>query len=189
MKNFLIALFAAFFTVQISAQDISFAHEKNGDLNHFYIDLVGKTATLKDSWGLFGGVRAGYTENNISVGLVAHGLIPEKMGGSCVNRDGKDELHIGYGGAELAYNYDLSNKFNLTGMMMIGAGRVDYANLSGHDYFFIMEPGAAINYRLINWFGLGCSAGYRFASGVNYADFSDASFSGWSMNLDFKFGF
>ena len=53
----------------------------------------------------------------------------------------------------------------------------------------MMEPGASINYRIIDWFGLGLSTGYRLAAGVNYDDFSDASFSGWSSSLDFKFGF
>ncbi len=189
MKNFLFAVFVALFAVEISAQDISVTSSRNHDINRFYINLVGKAATLKDGWGLFGGARAGYTLNNVSVGLVGHGLIPEKLGGSYVNRDGKDELRFGYGGAEIAYNNDISDRFSLTGMLMIGAGRADYENLSGHDYFFVTEPSAAINYWLTNWFGLGCSAGYRFASGVKYADLSDANFSGWSANIDFYFGF
>jgi len=189
MKNFLIAAFAVFFTVHLSAQDISSTNKGNDGLDHFYINLIGKAAALNDGWGLLGGMRAGYSTNNISVGLVGHGLIPDKLGGSYVNQEGKDELHFGYGGAEAAYKYDLSDRFSLTGMIMIGAGRADYKNLGGYDYFFITEPGAAINYQLINWFGLGCSAGYRFASGVNYADLSDASFSGWSTSIDFNFGF
>jgi hypothetical protein len=189
MKNFLFAVFMALFTVQLSAQDISSITKGSNSVGHFYIDLIGKTATLNGGWGLLGGMRAGYSYNNISVGLVGHGLIPDKIGSSYVNQEGEDELHFGYGGAEAAYKYDLSDRFNLTGRMMIGAGRADYEKLGGHDYFFMMEPGAAINYRLTNWFGLGCSAGYRFASGVNYADLSDASFSGWSTSLDFNFGF
>lgn len=189
MKNFLFAFFAALFTVHLSAQDISSTHKGNDGLDHFYIDLIGKTAILNGGWGLFGGMRAGYSSNNISVGLVGHGLIPNKLGGSYVNQEGKDELHFGYGGAEAAYKYKLSDRFSLTGVLMIGAGRADYEKLGGHDYFFMMEPGAAINYQLTNWFGLGCSAGYRFAAGVNYADLSDVSFSGWSTSIDFKFGF
>jgi len=188
-RNFLIAAFIALFTFQLSAQDISFT-QGNNNLNHFYADLIGKTATLNGGWGLFGGMRAGYNiNNNISVGAVAHGLIPEKLGGSYINQDGKDELHFGYGGIEAAYKYNLSDKFYLTGLMMIGAGRADYENLGGDDYFFIAESGASINYRIIDWFGLGLSGSYRFASGVNYADFSNASFSGWAASLDFKFGF
>ena len=189
MKNLLIALFVTLVTFQLSAQDISFKDQGN-NLNKVYIDLTSKAATLNGNWGLFGGMRAGYNiNNNISVGLVANGLIPEKLGGSYINRDGKDELHFGYGGAEATYKYDLSDRLYLTGIMMIGAGRADYENLGGDDYFFMMEPGASINYRLTNWFGLGYSVGYRFASRVNYADFSNARFSGWSTNLDFKFGF
>lgn len=190
INSILILMFVTIITLQTSAQDFTFSQQENNRINRFYVDLVGKSATLNGGWGLFGGLRAGYNiNNNISVGLVAHGLIPEKIGGSYINRDGRDELHLGYGGLEAAYNYNLSDKFNLTGMMMLGAGRVDYQNSGGDDYFFIMEPGASINYRITNWFGLGLSAGYRFASGVKYADFSNTSFSGWSSSLDFKFGF
>ena len=190
MKNLLIAVFVTLISFQLSAQDISFTNGGNYNLNRFYIDLLSKAATLNGDWGLFGGLSAGYNINNdISVGLVAYGLIPDKIGSSYINQDGKDELHLGYGGVEAAYKYNLSDKFYLTGMMMIGAGRADYENLGGHDYFFITEPGASINYRITDWFGLGYSLSYRLASGVNYADFSNASFSGWSMDLDFKFGF
>jgi len=189
-RNLVIAVFVTFFTIQLTAQDISLTKQGSNNLNRFYVDLVGKTATLNGGWGLFGGMRAGYNiNNNISVGLAAYGLIPDKLGGSYINQDGQDELHFGYGGAEAIYKYDLSERFYLTGMMMIGAGRADYEELGGNDYFFMMEPGASVNYRLTNWFGLGYSVSYRFASGVNYADFSNASFSGWSMDLDFKFGF
>ena len=190
MKNFLIAAFVTFVSFHLSAQDISFTQQGTNHFNHFYADLIAKTATLNGGWGLFGGMRAGYNiNNNVSIGLVGHGLIPDKLGGSYVNQEGEDELHFGYGGAEVIYKHDLSDRFYLTGMMMLGAGRTDYENLGGYDYFFMLEPGASINYRLIDWFGLGFSAGYRFAAGVKYADLSDASFSGWSTSLDFKFGF
>ncbi len=188
MKNFVIAVFVNFISVQLSAQDILSTQPGNNNLNRFYVDLVGKT--VSDDWGLFGGMRAGYNINqNVGLGLIAHGLIPDKLGSSYINRNGRDELHFGYGGVEAAYKYNLSDKFYLTGMMMIGAGRADYENLSGHDYFFMIEPGASVNYRLTDWFGLGYSLNYRVASGVNYAELSNASFSGWSTALDFKFGF
>jgi len=190
MKKLVFAVLVTLLTIQLSAQDISLTNQGSNNLNRFYADLVGKTATLNGGWGLFGGMRAGYNINdNISLGLAAYGLIPDKLGGSYINQDGQDELHFGYGGAEAIYKYNLSERFYLTGMLMIGAGRADYEELGGNDYFFMMEPGTSIGYRLTNWFGLGYSVSYRFASGVNYADFSDASFSGWSTELDFKFGF
>jgi len=189
-RNLLIAVFITLITFQLPAQDISFTSQGINNPYHFYADLIAKTATLNGGWGLFGGMRAGYNINsNVSIGLIGLGLIPDKLGGSYVNQEGEDELHFGYGGAEVTYKYDLSERFYVTGMMMIGAGRTDYENLGGHDYFFMLEPGASINYRLIDWFGLGFSTSYRFAAGVNYADLSDASFSGWTTELDFKFGF
>ena len=189
-RNLVIAVFVTFATVQLSAQDISFTNQGSNNLNRFYIDLSSKAATLNGGWGLFGGMRAGYNiNNNISVGLAGYGLIPDKLGGSYINQNGQDELHFGYGGAEASYKYNLSDRFYLTGNLLVGAGRADYEELGGNDYFFMMEPGASVGYRLTNWFGLGYSLGYRFAAGVNYADFSDASFSGWSMDLDFNFGF
>jgi hypothetical protein len=190
MKNFLIAVLISLTAVQISAQDLSLSPADNNRQNQFYVDLVGKTAALNGGWGLLGGMKAGYNFNrNVSLGLAGYGMIPNELGGSYINSNGRDTLHLGYGGVDAAYNYYLSEKFYLTGMMMIGAGRVDYENLGGNDYFFIVEPGVSLNYMITSWFGLGVSADYRFASGVNYADCSDASFSGWSTDISFKFAF
>jgi hypothetical protein len=190
MKNLIIAVFIILVTSQLTAQGIATIQPGNNNPNRFYADLVSKVATLNGSWGLFGGMEAGYNINeNVSIGLVGYGLIPDYLGGSYINQDGRDTLHLGYGGVKAGYKYNLSEKFCLTGMMMVGAGRVDYENLGGYDYFFIMEPGASLNYKIVDWFGLGYSVSYRLASGVKYADFSDASFSGWAMDLDFEFGF
>jgi hypothetical protein len=190
MKKLVLVLLVVFAAVQISAQDNSISRTGSSNMNRYYIDLVSKAAALNGSWGLFGGMRAGYNINdNVTVGIIAHGLIPDKIESSYINKDGRDELHLGYGGAEAAYKYDLSDKFYLQGMIMIGAGRVDYKDLGGNDYFFITEPGASINYSITDWFGLGYSVNYRFASGVKYADFSNASFSGWSTDISLKFGF
>lgn len=190
MKALIISLFVAFVFIHVSAQDISSYNTQTQNGNRFYIDLVSKAATLNGSWGLFGGIRAGYNiDENVSVGLIAHGLIPDKIEDSYINRDGRDELYLGYGGAEVAYKYNLSDRFSLAGLVMIGAGRTEYKNLGGNDYFFIMEPGASVSYKIADWFGLGYSVDYRFASGVKYSDFSNSSFSGWSTDISFKFGF
>lgn len=190
MKALIMLLFAGLVSLQVSAQDISLNRTESQNSSRFYIDLVSKAATLNGSWGLFGGVRAGYNiDENVSVGLIAHGLIPDKIEGSYINREGRDELYLGYGGAEAAYKYYLSDRFSLAGLVMIGAGRTQYKDLGGNDYFFILEPGASINYKIADWFGIGYSVNYRFASGVKYSDFSNASFSGWSTDISLKFGF
>ena len=182
------ALLVLFAAVQLSAQDISFA--KPEKLNRFYADVLTKTANLNSYWALFGGMRAGYNINeNVSIGLAAHGLVPNYIDGSYIVRKGSNELHLGYGGVEAAYKLNLSDRFYAAGIVMVGAGRANVEKLGGNDYFFIMEPGASINYRVTDWFGLGYSVSYRYASGVKYADYSNASFSGWSMDLGFKFGF
>jgi hypothetical protein len=189
MRKLLIAAAVLFGSFSLWAQDISF-NQSGNKLNRFYIDLVSKAAALNGDWGLFAGMRAGYNINeNFSIGLTAHGLIPDKIERSYINRNNRDELHLGYGGFETAFKYNITDKSYLTGVMMLGAGRTDYENLEGYDYFFIMEPGASFNYRIMNWFGLGYSINYRAASGVKYSDFSNASFSGWSTSLDLKFGF
>ncbi len=190
MRNIILAISTILFSVQLSAQNFD-AHNLGSDnYNRVYIDVVSKAARLNGDWGLLGGMRIGYNFNKqYSLGLVAHGLIPDHIESTYINRDGRDELNLGYGGVEASYNYFFSKKFSLTGTMMIGAGRAEFVELGGHDYFFIMEPGASINYNLTDWFGLGYAVNYRMASGVNYSKFSNASFSGWSMDLAFKFGF
>lgn len=190
MKTLFVALLITLSGIQVSAQDISLSKSGGNKVNRYYIDLVSKAASLNGSWGLFGGVRAGYNvDKNVSIGLTAHGLIPEELGSSYINRNGRDILHLGYGGLEAAYKYNLYERFYMSGMIMIGAGRVDYDKLGGNDYYFVMEPGMSLNYRIADWFGLGYSVNYRFASGVKYADFSNASFSGWSTDISLKFGF
>ena len=190
MKTLIFAVFVALITVQLSAQDISIMQQGNTEPTRFYVSLVGKAATLNSDWGLFGGVRVGYNFNkNFSLGLVAQGLIPEQLGKSYINRDSRDDLHIGYVGPEAAYRHNLSEKFYLTGTIMMGLGRVDYETWNSNDYFFITEPGIAINYSITKWFGLGYAVNYRLASGVKYADFSNASFSGLSTDLALIFNF
>ncbi len=190
MKKLLIAVFTVFIAVQLSAQDLSYTETGPMSQGRFYASLIGKAAALNGNWGLFGGMRAGYNiDQNLSLGLVGVGLIPDSIERAYINQAGRDELHLGYGGAEIRYKYDLPDNFYLTGIMMIGAGRTDYDKAGGYDYFFIMEPGASVNYKITDWFGVGYSIDYRLASGVKYAAFSNASFSGWSMDLTFNFGF
>jgi hypothetical protein len=56
-------------------------------------------------------MRAGYNINeDFGIGLAAHGLIPEKIESSYINRNGRDELHLGYGGIEAVYKFSLSEK-------------------------------------------------------------------------------
>ena len=190
MKNLLFVLLTLILLSKISAQGLYSDNLGNNNNNRIYIDLVSKAATLNGDWGLFGGMRIGYNFNKqFSLGLVAHGLIPEHIEDDYINRDGRDDINLGYGGIEAGYNYSLSNRFYLTGTMMIGSGRIEFENISGKDYFFILEPGASINYKLVDWFALGYSIDYRLASGVNFDRFSSPSLSGWSMDLSFKFGF
>ena len=64
MKTLTMALLVSFFTIQLSAQDISNSQMVNHSQKQFYADLVSKAATLNGSWGLLGGMRAGYNIND-----------------------------------------------------------------------------------------------------------------------------
>ncbi|MCX8106616.1 MAG: hypothetical protein N3D80_12185 [Ignavibacterium album] len=189
MKKFLIIVSLFFTAFQLIAQNDSYSEEKN-EIKRFYVSLTSKAAALNGSWGLFGGMKAGINiSEQLSLGLAGYGMIPNRLGGSYINRSGRDTLHFGYGGVDAEFDLSLSDKTKLTGSILLGAGRVDYENLSGSDYFFIMEPLVSIKYMFTRWFGLAYSGGYRFAAGVKYADFSDASFSGWSTDLSIIFKF
>ena len=190
MKKTIFILSTMLFFVQLSAQTSDFNKLEGGTFNKIYLDVISKSATINGDWGLFGGMRAGYNFNKkISIGLVAHGLIPEHIEKNYINRDGREDLYLGYGGIEASYNFSLTKDLYLTTAMMVGAGRVELEKRDDNDYFFTMEPGASINYSFIDWFALGYSINYRLASGVNYLNYSNASFSGWSMDLGFKFSF
>ncbi len=161
---------------------------KNNSIKSFYIDLSAKAMTVKDDWGLLGGIRLGYKFNqNVKLGVIAYGLIPEHLEESYINRDDRDDLNLGYGGLEICYAHPLNDIFDVTGQLMIGSGRIDIENKNGNDYFFITEPGVSLNYNIVSWFGLGFGTSYRFASGIDYEDYTNASLSGWAHSFDFKF--
>lgn len=190
MKKIIFILSAMLLFVQLSAQTSDYQNLGNGTNNRVFLDIISKAGTINGDWGLFGGMRAGYNFNKqLSLGIVAHGLIPEQIEDNYINRDGREDMHLGYGGIEASYNYSLANDLYLTTAMMVGAGRVELETRNDNDYFFIIEPGASINYSFFDWFALGYSINYRLASGVNYLNYSNASFSGWSMDLGFKFSF
>ncbi len=188
MNKTIFILLATLFFAQLSAQtpdSNTFGNDANSGI---YFDVISKAATINGDWGLFGGMRAGYNfDQNLSLGVVAHGLIPEHIEDNYINRDGREDMSLGYGGIEAAYKYSLTKDLYLTTAMMVGAGRVELENRNDNDYFFVIEPGASINFRFVEWFGLGYSINYRLASGVKYSNYSNASFSGWSMDLGFKF--
>ncbi len=190
MNKTIFILLAILFFVRLSAQTFDYDNLGNGTNSRIYFDVISKAATINGDWGLFGGMRAGYNFNKkLSLGVVAHGLIPEHIEDNYINRDGREDMNLGYGGIEASYNYSLANDLYLTTAMLVGAGRVELETRNDNDYFFMIEPGAAINYSFVDWFALGYSINYRLASGVNYLNYSNASFSGWSMDLGFKFSF
>ena len=188
MKKTILIFLAMLFFGQLSAQTLYPNNLVDGTNSRIYLDIISKAATINGDWGLFGGMRAGYKFNKkLSLGVVAHGLIPEHIEDNYINRDGRDNINLGYGGIEASYNFSLTKDLYLTTAMMVGAGRVELENRNDNDYFFVIEPGASINFRFVEWFGLGYSINYRLASGVKYSNYSNASFSGWSMDLGFKF--
>jgi hypothetical protein len=190
MKTMILALFVSFLSVHALAQDITYTRSGSTPINRFYAGIIGKTAALNGSWGLLGGMRIGYNiDENSSIGLSAFGLIPERLDQSYINRNGRNDMHLGYFGAEAVIKYHISKIVYLAGTMMVGAGRVNYVDVGGNDYFFIAEPGVSINYNITEFFGIGFSVDYRRAAGVKYADLTDNSLSGWSMDLAFNFGF
>ena len=72
---------------------------------------------------------------------------------------------------------------------MVGAGRINFVQKGGHDYFFVTEPGITLNFFLTNWFGLGVGTSYLFASGVDYEGYTDSSLNSSAYSIDFKFQF
>lgn len=175
------------FITQLVAQDRSL--KESDKINNFYLDIVGKMAYIDCDPAIIQGLRFGYNINEkVSIGFSGSRLLSNEDE-SYVNYKREDKINLSQGGIESFYKCELSERFYVTAGMTIGVAKVEYKDKDGDDWFGLIEPRASTNYRITDCFGIGTSIDYRIASGVNFSDFSNSDFSGWSANLSLKFGF
>ncbi len=111
-------------------------------------------------------------------------------------------LQVGYGGVFFEYTHMSGSIIHFTVNTLIGAGGAsyssqklenenDYANNSYHhekSAFFVLEPGATIEFNILPFFRISTGFSYRYVNGVNLSLTESQDLRSLSYNIAFKFG-
>ncbi len=102
---------------------------------------------------------------------------------------------VGYGGVDLEYinrshklvHFTVSTRIGGGGLSVYRRGQEDDYDANSDD-FFIIEPGANIEFNFTTFMRLTCGISYMHTNGITHAGFEDSDFSGLTGNIAVKFG-
>jgi len=183
MKKLLLAVILILFTVPIIAS----AEEKtliSGEIESGgYGGPVVKLSGVNNEFVVFMGGRGGWIINHaFIVGGGGYGLVTD------VYANG-NKLSLGYGGLELGYVIMSDSLVHFTAHTLFGFGGVSFENdPASADEVLVIEPEATVVVNITEFFRIAAGVSYRFVTGVATAGVSDASLSGLSGMIVFKFG-
>ena len=106
-----------------------------------------------------------------------------------------DNLAFGYGGAMLGYTLLPEKLVHATLTVLVGAGGIgSYARVnldhgsSVADAVFVLEPTLTVDLNMVKFMRTGLAVSYRYVSGVDAPNLSNADFSGFTGSFVMKFG-
>jgi len=106
-------------------------------------------------------------------------------------------LNFGYGGLDLEFIVKSDELIHFTIGTLIGAGGTglryrifdeNFTNEFESDPFFVLEPRVTTELNITDFFRIGAGVSYRYVSGIEKFNLSEADLSGISGLLVFKFG-
>ena len=163
---------------------------------------VQRLSVISGNSVLFTGVEGGWiVDHHFVLGGAGYGLATQNVrnAGSPL-RDSKGRtpvVEMGYGGVTLGYVAQPTKLVHLSIQTLVGGGGITYdvTDISGvrpedapNDAFFVAEPSVQAELNVTSFFRIALGGGYRFVSGARLDGLRDASLSGGSASLAFKFG-
>lgn len=151
---------------------------------------------------LFSGLEGGWIINHRFVlGAAGYGLATQNVrNGGTPLRDSRGRapvVEMGYGGVTLGYVQQPTKLVHLSVQTLVGGGGITYdvMDIAGmrpedapSDAFFVAEPSLQAELNVTSFFRIALGGGYRFVSGARFDGLRDASLSGGSVSLGFRFG-
>jgi hypothetical protein len=101
------------------------------------------------------------------------------LGGGIYGKTTNAEM--GYGGLMVEYFFNPNGLVNFSARGLVGGGGTEFGR---DDPFFVVEPVGTMNVNITEWMRLGVGGGYRFVR----SSCNNDALSGWSANIDLKFG-
>jgi hypothetical protein len=154
---------------------------------------VVKFGTFNGETGVLVGGRGGWIINHSFIlGGGGYGLT-NNVRAKTLGPNGERYINFGYGGLELEYIPQSDKLVHLSFMVLIGAGGVgwrdeEFGHNSEDDAVFIVEPAVHATLNVTSSFRISAGASFRVITGVSSNVSSNASLSGPSAVLTFRFG-
>jgi hypothetical protein len=160
---------------------------------------VVKFTSINGQMAVLVGGRGGWIINHsLVIGGGGYGLANEVKGNENYFNS-KYLLNFGYGGFELEYIIEPNKAVHGSIYLLLGGGAINQRNPIDNnwndlswdeksDVFFVAEPAANVELNIIRFMRIDLGVGYRFISGVDKYNVTDANLSGVSAVLTFKFG-
>lgn len=182
-------------------QTIFSKHKSNGAYGAFsfgYSQIDGKDALLT------GGRAAFIFDHSFAFGVAGYAFMNNLDYHSYINRSPVPELTLagGYGGFFIEPILQGRKPVHLSFPIIFGIGAVSlfesdqfyhadywdpYYDLD-NDLFFVLEPGAELEFNVVRFFRTAVSVSYRFTSKTDLQDMSPEVLRGLNFGLAFKFG-
>lgn len=144
------------------------------------------------AWVMGGGFGLGFGGSVLANDVVDDFLTP-----------GEDmQLEMAYGGLYLEPMIASRSPIHLSFPVLLGVGGAIYTENSfryndrfnwdrdvvDSDLFFVLEPGAYLEFHIVRFFRVGLGAQYRILSDLDLANTAGDAFNGWTAGLTLKFG-
>lgn len=157
-----------------------------------------KTVKTSDDWNVLVGGKGGCVLNHaLVIGGAGYGQVSELESEYYSIPEEPpitQELGLGYGGFYIEYILFSPALVHASVSALIGGGGVydayydEIGNRTDGDAFFVAEPTAGVELNVARFFRINLSGGYRFTSGLDYANLTDENLRGPSASIAFKFG-
>jgi hypothetical protein len=149
---------------------------------------------------LFGGQLALLLNHNIGIGFGGKAFMNEYHYDN--NLAENVNLQGGYGGLLIEPILGAKQAVHFSFPILVGAGGIAHADKIynyGHNYyyedhindteaFFVVEPGAEVEFNLFKFFRWSLGASYRYTSNIDLYDTNKQVLHGFSFSTTFKFG-
>lgn len=218
MKRIIIGLVVVLISTVTFAQETSqdfqtlFSNKGERSNGGYGAIMVGFSEINKRDAILIGARGAWLINHNFGLGLGGYGFMNDPVIDKYLpSPDGsfyKYQTAGGYGGILLEPILGARKPVHLSFPILIGAGGVAYSrhwdNYDNNDYeedyedsdaFFVLEPGAELEFNMVKFFRLALGVSYRYTSDINmtYQNSSTPIGSrdmlrGWNFSLALKFG-
>lgn len=165
--------------------------------NNFYASFVAKGGHFLKDWGFEVGGKVGANlDSSWVMGVGFYSLLSRNLKVWDGNNSRNNILVFGYGTLEAEYSHRVTDDLRFSLNFAPGIGRADYQNssapgletYSAGDWYFFLEPGLALNWKISDIFWLGLGYHYRTTFGVELPGLNNTDISGSVLSISISTG-